>query len=85
MLPCALKRKFSKQVARLRKKRTLFELLKLFFTLSQAPQLYAPHPIQVSPPTSLQYMSDPGTVMGSSGVVSGFLSPTYVALQSESE
>lgn len=54
----------------------MFELLKLFFTLSQAPQLYAPHPAgypQVSPPTSLQYMSDPGTVMGSSGVVSGFL------------
>lgn len=43
----------------------------------QAPQLYAPHPAgypQVSPPTSLQYMSDPGTVMGSSGVSTAYSS-----------
>lgn len=35
----------------------------------QATQLYAPHPAgypQVSPPTSLQYMSEPGAVLGSS-------------------
>lgn len=43
----------------------------------QAPQLYAPHPAgypQVSPPTSLQYMGDPGAVMGSSGVSTAYSS-----------
>lgn len=43
----------------------------------QAPQLYAPHPAgypQVSPPTSLQYMGEPGTVMGSSGVSTAYSS-----------
>ena len=41
--------------------------------LFQATQLYAPHLAgypQVSPPTSLQYMSEPGAVLGSSVTVS---------------
>ena len=35
----------------------------LYLSVPQAPQLYAPHPAgypQVSPPTSLQYVNDPG-------------------------
>ena len=41
--------------------------------LFQATQLYAPHLAgypQVSPPTSLQYMSEPSAVLGSSVTVS---------------
>ena len=52
-----------------------FALTNVSIALFQSAQLYAPHPAgypQVSPPTSLQYMGEPGAVLGSSVIVSVF-------------
>lgn len=58
-------------------------LKNFYLSVHQAPQLYAPHPAgypQVSPPSSLQYVNDPGatavvSVLSNTAKTSNSVSP----------
>ena len=60
-------------------------LKNFYLSVHQAPQLYAPHPAgypQVSPPSSLQYVNDPGatavvSVLSNTAKTSNSVSPEF--------